>query len=178
MAHSKLKSLNWTGTLEDETLLGMEQTFQVKDYSDLSNITLKNSARCTAILCKNVSGGTLVRGGLIEPVDNDTYYFPFGCGVVSGDEELCVGAVSPWISAATVAVDASFWCIVHGLTKLRYDGSADIDPGDPLSTAASGTAKVHVLGTDPEHCRVGIGAEDIASGSAGTLFWAYLNNLR
>jgi hypothetical protein len=178
MSHSVEHDLRFTGTTFDENLLGFTKTFNVLDYiTSNERPPTKFSAQCTAVFCKNVSNGTVAKGACVEPVDDDTYYFPFGTGPVSGDEELCVGVVSPFIAPATVADDAAFWLIIHGLTKVRYDGSADIDPGDPLSTAASGGVKVHVLGTDPEHCRIGLGAEDIASGSAGTLLWAYLNNL-
>lgn len=169
MAFSKRHPLNWTGTVESDSMLGDRQSFNVKDYatSQVAPPT-QNSARCEAIFVLNKSGGTLAKGSLVLPSATASYEFPFAVAGVASTGYYC-GAVSPFIAASTVANGAGFWLIVSGLTMLPYSGSGTILRGSFLETAATGRCTLRNTGV---FC--GIAHDPISSGDAGTLFWANL----
>lgn len=159
--------LRFTSTTFNENLLGFEKEFRVHDFvTSEQHPPFKNSSVCRAIFCVNKSGGTLAKGSYVEASDTAAYPFPLAVDVVAGADEVGVGFVSPFIAGATVADDAGFWLITHGLTRVAY-GSGTVLVGSPLESAASGRVALYVDG------QVIAFSQEAKSSGAGELFWAY-----
>jgi hypothetical protein len=171
MSYSTPFDLRYTSTTFDETLLGFEREFKVLDFvTDSLHPPFKNSAVCRAIFVVNKSNGTLAKGSNVLPNTEAAYPFPMATAGVAGAVDG-VGWVSPWISAATVADNACFWLITHGLTRIPYSGSGTVNVGTQLESASTGRATALSSGE-----KIGW-AHEAEAGSAGDLFWAYIDRL-
>lgn len=174
MSASKIYDLRFTGTVaKEEDVIGHRATFHVKDYTDSEHPTSKFACKCEAVFVLNKSGGTLAKGLRVLAHTNATYFPGVAVAGAAGADVAFAGAVSPFIRASTVADGYGFWLITRGLTKLGYDGAANLAVGDRLQTVASGWVKEWTA-TSEVFC--GYAASAITSGSAGDLFWAYLVN--
>lgn len=167
MSYSTVDNLTWTGTLADESKLGMRKRFHVKDYiTSRTTPSAYNSATCEAILVLNKSSGTLAKGSLVLPSTTASYGFPYATAGVSGTAFFC-GAVSPWLTVATVADGAAYWLITEGLTQVPYSGSGAVTIGARVELAATGRATLY--GTSSS-IQCGYAREAINGSAAGTLF--------
>lgn len=176
MSYSKVKNFLFNGTAEDEVaMLGTRDTFSIPGAAALP---LTGSPRCEAVLVINKSGGTLARGRRVLAHTNAVYGPGVAVGGLAGvgNSAPFAGVVNPFLAAATVAADASFWLIVRGVTKIGYDGSASLSVGDKLAPAANGCVKEYDYDTEVLEDFCGYAASEITTGSEGDLFWAYLKS--
>jgi hypothetical protein len=138
-----------------------------------TSVLQAGSAWCEAVFVKNLSGGTLAKGLRVLPSTTAATPGLRGCLGAAGADVAFVGFVNPFLETATVAINAGFWLITKGFTRVGYDGSATIAVGDTLSGAASGWVSESGETYEDPWC-IGFACEVKTSGSAGDLIDAYV----
>lgn len=177
MAYSSVKDFLFAGTVEDEaSFLGMRKEFAIPASA---SAPMTGSPKCEAVFVINKSGTTLARGRRVVAHTNATYSPGVAVAGLAGvgNSGPFAGVVCPFIEATTVADGYGFWLVTRGLTKVGYDGAANLAVGDKLAPAASGTFKEFDYETQLIEDFCGYAASAISSGSAGDLFWAYVKSV-